>query len=86
MSPDGRTALARLRQAIARLEEIMAEMEEALFGRLLDTRNLRWIETLEPKLAEGDRVVAVGALHLGGETGLLRLLEDRGFTVRRLPE
>lgn len=66
--------------------ERAAEMEEALFGRLLDTRNLRWIETLEPKLAEGDRVVAVGALHLGGETGLLRLLEDRGFTVRRLPE
>lgn len=66
--------------------ERAAEMEEALFGRLLDTRNRRWVETLEPKLAEGDRVVAVGALHLGGEAGLLRLLEDRGFTVRRLAE
>jgi len=59
-------------------------MEAALFGRLLDTRNARWIETLEPKLDEGGRVVAVGALHLGGDSGLLRMLEARGFSVRRL--
>ncbi|MSU89665.1 hypothetical protein GE300_08545 [Rhodobacteraceae bacterium 2CG4] len=59
-------------------------MAAALFGRLLDTRNRRWIETLEPKLAAGGRVVAVGALHLGGDTGLLRLLERRGYRIRRL--
>jgi uncharacterized protein YbaP (TraB family) len=28
--------------------------------------------------------IAVGALHLPGEEGLLNLLEQQGFTVRRL--
>lgn len=57
---------------------------EQFFEALLTTRNARWMERLLPKLEEGGRVVAVGALHLGGEDGLLLALERAGFTVRRL--
>lgn len=61
-----------------------AEASEALFDRLLFTRNDRWMEVLLPKLEEGNRVVAVGALHLPGRGGLLDLLAREGFTIRRL--
>ncbi|MEL6679228.1 MAG: TraB/GumN family protein, partial [Pseudomonadota bacterium] len=59
-------------------------MQETILNRLLRDRNLAWMRTLVPALARGNAVVAVGALHLTGEIGLLRLLEDEGFTVRRL--
>ena len=53
---------------------------------LLTQRNANWSDTLIPALEMGDVVVAVGALHLGGEHGLLPLLEAHGFTLSQLPE
>jgi uncharacterized protein YbaP (TraB family) len=38
-------------------------------------------DRLEPHLAGGDAFVAVGALHLPGQRGLLGLLEERGYSV-----
>lgn len=53
---------------------------------LLEKRNLGWIDRLEAQLAPGDRVlVAVGAGHLPGEIGILRLLEQAGYSVSRTP-
>ncbi|MEL6601417.1 MAG: TraB/GumN family protein [Pseudomonadota bacterium] len=60
------------------------EIEEVMRTKLLRDRNLRWMSKLLPALSSGNAVVAVGALHLPGEIGLLRLLEEEGFTVRRL--
>lgn len=52
---------------------------------LLTDRNIAWTELLL-RAAEGRTVlVAVGAGHLPGETGLLRLLENDGFNITRLP-
>jgi hypothetical protein len=34
-----------------------------------------------PLLAAGHAFIAVGALHLPGERGVLRLLEQRGYRV-----
>ncbi|MFN3207718.1 MAG: TraB/GumN family protein [Roseovarius sp.] len=52
---------------------------------LLEKRNLGWVKRLEEQVADGDHVlVAVGAGHLPGRTGLLRLLEDKGYTVTRV--
>jgi hypothetical protein len=42
------------------------------------------VERLRPRLAEGGAFVAVGALHLPGEEGILRLLERQGYRVTRL--
>ena len=49
---------------------------------LLDNRNNKWIEKLEPVLDEGNAFIAVGALHLPGREGLIQLLKDRGFEIR----
>lgn len=53
---------------------------------LLVRRNKMWLDKLVPVLEEGAVVVAVGALHLPGEDGLLYLLSQRGFEVERILE
>jgi hypothetical protein len=60
--------------------ELAAEFED----RLITRRNRLMAERLQPYLQEGDAFVAVGALHLPGETGLLNLLEQRGYTIRMI--
>lgn len=60
------------------------EMFEEMNQRLLIDRNVLW----EPKLVnlvEGkSAVVAVGAAHLSGETGVLRALERAGYVISPL--
>ena len=75
----GRAMLERDMDA-EKASAIMDQNAEALLAR----RNRLWMETLIPELRRGGAVVAVGALHLGGEDGVLRLLEAEGFTIRRL--
>ncbi|QFT94119.1 TraB family protein [Roseovarius sp. THAF9] len=54
---------------------------------LLEKRNLGWIDRLEAQVAPGDHVlIAVGAGHLPGEVGILKLLEDKGYTVTRMEQ
>jgi uncharacterized protein YbaP (TraB family) len=50
--------------------------------RLIVDRNQRMAERMEPYLRQGGAFIAVGALHLAGEQGLVRLLEQRGYTVK----
>lgn len=52
--------------------------------RLLDERNLRMVERMQPRLESGNAFIAVGALHLYGERGLLALLQQRGYRVTRI--
>jgi len=59
---------------------------DGFLDTLLTERNRRWVDRLLPRLAQGDRVVAVGALHLPGPNGLLARLEAEGFALRRLPD
>jgi uncharacterized protein YbaP (TraB family) len=58
--------------------QLAAEFQD----RLIVRRNQLMVERLQQYLRAGKVFVAVGALHLPGETGLLNLLEQRGFTVR----
>ena len=48
---------------------------------LVQTRNLTMSERLQPMLKSGNAFVAVGALHLPGNQGLVELLRDQGYTV-----
>lgn len=64
----------------ARFDLMLSEM---LTG-LIDTRNRAWLDRLEDDLTQTPSFVAVGALHLPGEQGLLHQLEQAGFTVSAL--
>lgn len=51
----------------------------------IDARNHRMRDALMPLLRTQSVFTAVGALHLPGETGLVRLLEAEGYTLKPLP-
>ena len=53
----------------------------AFLKKLLEERNVRMVDRLLPRLREGGVFVAVGALHLPGQQGILRLLQDQGYRV-----
>ena len=61
-----------------------AALNEAMMFDILDGRNRTWMPGLSSELSRGGAFVAVGALHLPGEGGLVELLRGRGFTVTRI--
>jgi uncharacterized protein YbaP (TraB family) len=77
--------LARDLAAIMAISEKHKPGDERLYNevmdRLLDQRNRRMAERMAPLLRQGGAFIAVGAAHLPGETGLLRLLEKAGYRV-----
>lgn len=56
----------------------------AFLDHLLYRRNKTMADRMETRLAEGNALIAVGALHLPGERGVLALLAERGYTVKRV--
>jgi uncharacterized protein YbaP (TraB family) len=53
----------------------------ALMNTLIKERNVRMRTRMQPRLLEGNAFIAVGALHLPGENGLIKLLEKQGYTL-----
>jgi uncharacterized protein YbaP (TraB family) len=54
----------------------------ALFQKVvIDSRNHRMVERMAPLLAEGGWFIAIGALHLPGDQGVLALLRKRDYGV-----
>ena len=51
---------------------------------MLIERNNNWVTQLTPKLEQGNIFIAVGALHLVEQHGLIKQLRDQGFTVTQL--
>jgi uncharacterized protein YbaP (TraB family) len=47
----------------------------------LDQRNENWVPKIQAHVAKGKAFIAVGAGHLGGEKGLIRLLEKAGYKI-----
>jgi len=70
------------------LEQLLLEgLQETplLFDALLTERNQNWV----PKIIEltrqpGNHLVIVGAMHLVGDTSVLRMLDDRGIRSRQM--
>lgn len=60
------------------------EIGERLRQRLIDDRNRRMLERLIPLLDAGPCFVAVGALHLPGQQGMLQGLREAGYQLRVL--
>jgi uncharacterized protein len=65
-------------------QEITADFE-LMEKVMLTERNAAWIPVIEDAADKGSVFVAFGALHLSGETGVLHLLEQNGWTIERLP-
>jgi len=68
--------------------EAMAKMikdDDAGFGDftylILESRNKAWIEPMIEKMRQQPVFFAVGAGHLGGEEGVIRLLREEGYTL-----
>lgn len=50
-------------------------------GQVIEQRNARMLDRLAPLLATETVLVAVGAMHLGGDTGLVAGLEQLGYRL-----
>ena len=72
-------------------QQLEAILEEEMEGpcaaspeeeaNLLDNRNHNWIKMMPDMMAEKPTLFAVGAGHLCGEQGVLKLLQGLGYTV-----
>lgn len=67
---------------------VSPHQDEALFERFMERtvyeRNRRMARRIRDRLPEGGVFVAVGALHLPGEKGILRILETAGYRISRI--
>ena len=57
---------------------------ERMYASLLDRRNREWMPRVLNEVGKGNAFVAVGALHLVGEIGLIAALERDGYTATPL--
>lgn len=60
------------------------DLIDAFIERLIRDRNRRMADRMADRLAEGDALIAIGALHLYGDDGVPALLAARGYTVTRV--
>lgn len=92
--PTLQQTFAKLHQAylardLAGLERLSLEQQalgnralgQKLMLQLVDQRNQRMVARMEPYLKSGQAFIAVGALHLPGEAGVLSLLAKKGYRV-----
>ncbi|MFN8431676.1 MAG: TraB/GumN family protein [Spirosomataceae bacterium] len=72
------------------LDEMMEIMEkedefsEKFKEDLLEKRNQNWIPVIEENIRQKSSFIGVGAGHLGGNHGLIKLLEAKGYTINKL--
>jgi len=67
------------------LAALAPEARQYFMTEGIEARNRRMLATVLPLLRESRVFVAVGALHLPGETGLIALLRGQGFELAPLP-
>ena len=57
---------------------------EELTQKLISKRNRTMAERLEQTMEMGSVFIAIGAMHLPGEAGVLNLLEQQNYNLKRL--
>lgn len=69
---------------LAKVQGDPLSMTHEEYNQLIDSRNQNWVEQL-PEYMHGQACfIAVGAMHLGGENGLIHLLRKEGYKVKRV--
>lgn len=88
-----RITTAYFSQNLKQIEEAMEKESKVECGttdededRLINNRNSNWLEMMPSMMAEQPTLFVVGAGHLCGEKGVLRLLEKAGYTVEGVKE
>ena len=59
----------------------IVSMNDEEYAKLVDNRNADWITKLPSLFKQSSCFVAVGAMHLGGKKGLIKLLEKAGYKL-----
>ncbi|MGL4489412.1 MAG: TraB/GumN family protein, partial [Rhizobiaceae bacterium] len=77
--------IALIMPVLKQIQPEGAEAQEAGYGEfeeiMINARNGVMAERARDRLAKGSVFIAVGALHLPGEKGLVELLRKDGYTV-----
>lgn len=80
-------------QNLQQIDEVLEEESEMNCGTteedeetLIYNRNRNWVEMMPEMMAEQPTLFVVGAAHLCGEKGVLKLLEGAGYTVEGMKE
>lgn len=77
------SAVAEAAMPLSEIPEESVAAYTEFEDRIVAARNHTMAERLQPILKEGGAFVAVGALHLPGEVGLVELLRKSGYTLTR---
>jgi len=70
------------KEADEQMSELTDEAKNYFIEQGIDARNHGMLESLLPLLAESPVFVAVGALHLTGDQGLISLLRENGYILK----
>lgn len=73
--------LKQIEEALEEESKIDCETSPEDEDILINNRNRNWVEMMPEMMAEQPTLFVVGAAHLCGEQGVLRLLEEAGYTV-----
>jgi len=72
-------------QNLERMDSLMKKSDpglESYMDLLLYNRNRRWVMQMPSKMKEDSILFAVGAGHLPGDQGVIRLLQKKGYSVK----
>ena len=61
-----------------------SDIDDKFNYELIEKRNIRMVERMQSVLQQGNAFIAIGALHLPGENGVLHLLEQQGYSVSQI--
>ena len=88
-----RITTAYFTQNLQQIDEVLEEESEMNCGTteedeetLIYNRNRNWVDMMPEMMAEQPTLFVVGAAHLCGEKGVLKLLEGAGYTVEGVKE
>ena len=88
-----RITTAYFTQNLQQIDEVLEEESEMNCGTteedeetLIYNRNRNWVEMMPEMMTEQPTLFVVGAAHLCGEKGVLKLLEGAGYTVEGMKE
>lgn len=72
-----------LEQNVEKIHDLLLkENTDSIFNvRFIDERNVSWVKKMIPMISSQSILFAVGAGHLGGESGVLNLLRKEGYTL-----